>query len=91
MKVDGGASKNNLLLQIQSDLLQCNVIRPKITETTALGAAFLAGLSTGFFKDISSLKNIWKKDRSFEPVNDSYLEKVKLLWEKRMNQVLYGE
>ena len=91
LKVDGGASKNNLLLQIQSDVLQCNVIRPKITETTALGAAFLAGLSTGFFKDINSLKDIWKKDKSFEPENDPYLKKVKLLWKNRINQVLQSE
>ncbi len=91
LKVDGGASKNDLLMQIQSDILKCNVTRPKITETTALGAAFLSGLATGFFKDIDSLKSLWKKDKSFKPKNNPYLEKVKLLWKKRINQVLISE
>ena len=88
LKVDGGASKNNLLLQIQSNILECNVIRPKITETTAMGAAFLAGLSTGFFKDISSLKKIWKKDKIFKPMINSSAAEIKLLWKKRINQIL---
>ena len=91
LKVDGGASQNDLLMQIQSDMLQCNVIRPKITETTALGAAFLSGLATGFFKDINSLKSLWKKDKSFKPKNNPYLEKVKLSWKKRINQILISE
>ncbi|MBL29868.1 MAG: glycerol kinase [Flavobacteriaceae bacterium] len=88
LKVDGGASKNNLLLQIQSNILECNVIRPKITETTAMGAAFLAGLSTGFFKDISSLKKIWKKDKIFKPMINSSAAETKSLWKKRINQIL---
>ena len=91
LKVDGGASNNDLLMQIQSDILQCNVTRPKITETTALGAAFLSGLATGFFKDIDSLKSLWKKDKSFKPKKNPYLEKVKLSWKKRINQVLRSE
>ena len=88
LKVDGGASNNNLLMQIQSDILNTNVIRPKTTETTALGVAFLAGLATGFWKDIPSLKNLWIKDRSFKPniVNDS--NQIVELWNNRINKLL---
>ncbi|MFA8301249.1 MAG: glycerol kinase GlpK [Hyphomicrobiales bacterium] len=67
LRVDGGASANNLLLQFQSDILDTPVIRPKITETTALGAAYLAGLAVGFWKDIEELKKQWEVDRHFKP------------------------
>ncbi|MFC2313867.1 MAG: glycerol kinase GlpK, partial [Prevotella denticola] len=68
LKVDGGASRNNLLMQYQSNLLGIKVVRPKITETTALGAAYLAGLAVGFWKDIDEIKNQWQVERSFEPL-----------------------
>ena len=71
LKVDGGASRNNLLMQYQSNLLGIKVVRPKITETTALGAAYLAGLAVGFWKDIDEIKNQWQVERSFEPLTDS--------------------
>lgn len=71
LKVDGGASRNNLLMQYQSNLLSIKVVRPKITETTALGAAYLAGLAVGFWKDIDEIKNQWQVERSFEPLADS--------------------
>jgi glycerol kinase len=67
LRVDGGASMNNLLMQFQSDILRLKVLRPKITETTALGASYLAGLATGFWKDISELKEHWKAEREFSP------------------------
>ncbi len=67
LRVDGGATINNALMQFQSDLLNCAVIRPKITETTALGAAYLAGLAVGFWKDLSALQSNWQKDRQFDP------------------------
>ena len=67
LRVDGGATVNNLLMQFQSDLLQANVVRPKITETTALGAAYLAGLAVGFWNRISDLKEQWQIDRTFSP------------------------
>ena len=70
LKVDGGASRNNLLMQYQSNLLGIKVVRPKITETTALGAAYLAGLAVGFWKDIDEIKNQWQVERSFEPLAD---------------------
>ena len=67
LKVDGGASANNFLMQFQSDMLNCEVIRPAIQETTALGAAFLSGLAVGFWKDTDELKKIIQKDRVFMP------------------------
>jgi glycerol kinase len=67
LRVDGGATINNKLLQFQSDLLQTTVVRPVITETTALGAAYLAGLAIGFWKDMDEISGYWKKDRAFKP------------------------
>tara|TARA_B100001758_G_scaffold209343_1_gene191453 strand:- start:829 stop:2319 length:1491 start_codon:yes stop_codon:yes gene_type:complete len=88
LKVDGGASNNDLLMQIQANVLKSDVIRPKITETTALGAAFLAGLATGFFKDLKTIKKIWKKDKLFKPKKDSNIEDTFNLWNKRINQII---
>ena len=67
LRVDGGASANNLLMQFQADLLQVPVVRPKVIETTALGAAYLAGLATGFWKDRAEVSRAWQADRTFEP------------------------
>ena len=67
LRVDGGASANNLLMQFQADLLRVPVVRPKVTETTALGAAFLAGVAVGFWKDRNAIERIWQRDRAFEP------------------------
>jgi glycerol kinase len=67
LKVDGGAASNNLLLQIQSDLLGIPVIRPANLETTATGAAFLAGLATGIWTDLDDIRRTWQVDRRFEP------------------------
>ncbi len=71
MRVDGGAANNNLLMQFQSDILKKPVVRPTITETTALGAAYLAGLATGFWKDIEEIKQQWKIDKRFSPEMNS--------------------
>lgn len=71
LKVDGGASRNNLLMQYQANLLGIKVVRPRITETTALGAAYLAGLAVGFWKDIDEIKQQWQVERTFEPVADN--------------------
>lgn len=68
LRVDGGATVNNLLMQFQSDVLHTNVVRPQITETTALGAAYLAGLATGYWSSIDEIQQQWKVDRKFEPV-----------------------
>jgi len=68
LRVDGGATVNNNLMQFQSDLLQASVIRPKITETTALGAAYLAGLAVGYWKSLDEISKQWQIDRTFVPV-----------------------
>ncbi len=67
LRVDGGATVNNRLMQFQSDLLQVNVVRPKITETTALGAAYLAGLAINYWKDTLEIKKQWQIDKTFSP------------------------
>ena len=67
LRVDGGATANNLLMQFQADLLNCKVIRPEITETTALGAAYLAGLAIGFWKDSTEISQWWKSEKEFLP------------------------
>ncbi|MFC2295681.1 MAG: glycerol kinase GlpK [Prevotella sp.] len=71
LKVDGGASRNNLLMQFQADLLGIKVVRPKITETTALGAAYLAGLGVGFWNSVDELRRQWKVEHTFEPNPDN--------------------
>jgi glycerol kinase len=70
LRVDGGASNNDLLMQIQADLLGVPAVRPTITETTALGAAYLAGLATGFWSDRDELAAHWREDARFEPAMD---------------------
>ncbi len=70
LRVDGGATQNNFLMQFQADIVNSKVIRPYITETTAMGAAFLAGLAVGFWKDIQELQELWKEDKVFEPHKD---------------------
>jgi glycerol kinase len=67
LRVDGGACANGLLMQFQADVLQVPVVRPKVTETTALGAAYLAGLATGFWKSREDVHQAWQVDRTFEP------------------------
>jgi glycerol kinase len=67
LRVDGGATVNNQLMQFQADLLQTNVVRPKITETTALGAAYLAGLAVNYWSDLKDIKKQWQIDRTFAP------------------------
>ena len=71
LRVDGGATVNNQLMQFQSDLLQTKVVRPKITETTALGAAYLAGLAVKYWSDINEIKHQWQIDRTFSPQIES--------------------
>lgn len=71
LKVDGGASRNNLLMQFQSDILDTEVLRPEVTETTALGAAYLAGLAVGYWKDIDEIRSQWRVDRTFVPGGNS--------------------
>ena len=65
LRVDGGATVNNSLMQFQSDLLNTKVIRPKVTETTALGAAYLAGLAVGYWKNVEEIQKQWQVDKEF--------------------------
>ncbi|SVC48459.1 uncharacterized protein METZ01_LOCUS301313, partial [marine metagenome] len=67
LRVDGGASANNLLMQFQSDLLNVPVVRPRITETTALGAAYLAGLAVGYWNSKVDITKQWQQERRFTP------------------------
>jgi glycerol kinase len=67
LRVDGGASANDLLMQFQADILQVPVVRPKIIETTALGAAYLAGLAVGFWNNVSQIVEVWQTDKVFQP------------------------
>ena len=67
LKVDGGASANNLLMQIQSDIAATTVIRPSCIETTAMGAAYLAGLAVGYWNDRADVLSNWQKDKEFAP------------------------
>jgi glycerol kinase len=70
LRVDGGACINNMLMQFQSDVLNTTTVRPKTIETTALGAAYLAGLAVGYWKDIEEIQNIWQEDVKFHPTED---------------------
>jgi glycerol kinase len=67
LRVDGGACVNDLLMQFQADLLGIPVVRPAITETTALGAAYLAGLASGVYQSVDELSGLWQSERRFEP------------------------
>ncbi|MBN9655867.1 glycerol kinase GlpK [Halobacillus sp. GSS1] len=83
LRVDGGAVKNNLLMQFQSDLLDVTVERPEVNETTALGAAYLAGLAVGFWEDRKDIANQWKVEREFEPsMNEEKSKKLYKGWQK---------
>ena len=87
MRVDGGASVNNLLMQFQADILDKPVVRPKITETTALGAAYLAGLAVGYWENVDEIQKKWQVDKTFEP-NMEKKERESLLkkWHKAVER-----
>jgi len=88
LRVDGGASANNLLLQFQADLLGIPVVRPEIIETTALGAAYLAGIATGFYRDEAEVAQQWRASRTFHPVisRDEAAHRI-AQWEMAVAQV----
>jgi len=71
LRVDGGATANNLLMQFQADILQTQVVRPGITETTALGAAYLAGLATGYWRDLEEIRSQWNMEKCFSPAGNA--------------------
>ncbi|WP_020404656.1 glycerol kinase GlpK [Gracilimonas tropica] len=89
LRVDGGATVNNTLMQFQSDLLRVPVIRPKITETTALGAAYLSGLAVGFWDDIEEIRNLWKVDKNFESeMNEDKVEELTNGWQRAVRAAI---
>ncbi len=88
LRVDGAAA-NNLLMQFQADILESAVIRPKIIETTALGAAYLAGLAVGYWPSIDDIKKQWQADRRFEPAGEpEKMDKAKAGWSNAIRKVL---
>lgn len=89
LRVDGGASQNNLLMQIQADLLGVPVIRPHITETTALGAAYFAGLAVGYWRDTDQISSQWKPDKVFEPqISKKALSDHRENWKNALARVI---
>ena len=87
LKVDGGMVANELLMQFQSDILDVPVIRPKITETTALGAAYAAGLAVGFWSDLEDLRRNWTEDKTWHPaMSPDVREKYYLEWKKAVDR-----
>jgi len=89
LKVDGGASLNNLLMQFQSDILGTKVVRPVVTETTAMGAAYLAGLAVGFWESIDEAKKQWQSERVFSPsATEEKVNALKLGWADAIKRTL---
>lgn len=85
LRVDGGATQNSLLMQFQADVLGVRVVRPKVFETTALGAAYLAGLAVGFWKDAGDISAQWQADRAFEPkMPRAEVERLMAGWNKAL-------
>jgi glycerol kinase len=89
LRVDGGAARDDLLLQFQADILRIPIVRPTVVETTALGAAYLAGLATGFWKSTEELKTNWKVDRTFEPqMSADQVARKRADWNKAVRRSL---
>ena len=89
LKVDGGASRNNLLMQFQADILGTKVIRPQVVETTAMGAAYLAGLAVGYWSSIDEIRKQWQVDRIFEPSwDEKQIQTARSGWEDAVKRTL---
>jgi glycerol kinase len=87
LRVDGGACSNNLLMQFQADILDVPVVRPAVQETTALGAAYLAGLAVGYWRNLAEIADQWKVDRRFEPAMKSDVrDKMRATWNKALDR-----
>ena len=92
LKVDGGASRNNLLMQFQADILGTSVIRPQVTETTALGAAYLAGLAVGYWESVDHIKSQWAVDTAFTPLaSEETVKALKEGWADAIGRTLSGK
>jgi glycerol kinase len=89
LRVDGGMVANELLMQFQADLLGVPVVRPRITETTSLGAAYAAGLAVGFWQDEKELRSQWQAERRWEPrMNEIERGRLQSLWKKAVERTL---
>ena len=92
LKVDGGASANDFLMQFQAELLQSEILRPQCIETTALGVACLAGLGVGFYQDLGEIKENWKQERSFVPTIGLHQRQTMLEgWKHAVEQAMLRE
>jgi glycerol kinase len=86
-RVDGGASRNDLLMQFQADVLGVPVVRPKVTETTALGAAYLAGLAVGYWQSEQEIVDLWQMDKRFEPsISADQRQGMREAWRQAVSQ-----
>jgi glycerol kinase len=89
LRVDGGATANDLLMQFQADILNTKVLRPQITETTALGAAYLAGLAVGYWKNIEEIQRQWLIDKTFTPsMEESKRNELAAGWQKAVDTTI---
>ena len=89
LRVDGGATANDLLMQFQSDILNTKVLRPTITETTALGAAYLAGLAVGYWASIEDIQQQWQIDKTFTPsMEDAKRNELTAGWQKAVSATI---
>jgi glycerol kinase len=86
LRVDGGATANNTLMQFQADILKIPVVRPKVMETTALGAAYLAGLAVGYWKNLEEIQDQWQMDRTFTPNKKFNSEELRKQWDKAIGR-----
>jgi len=90
LRVDGGASVNNMLMQFQSDVLNTVTVRPKVIETSAMGAAFLAGLAISYWENPEEIQNIWQTNQRFNPISERKKIKKDIQgWYKAMNALEY--
>jgi glycerol kinase len=90
LRVDGGATVNNLLMQFQADVLNTSTVRPKVIETTVMGAAYLAGLAVGFWESLEEIQEIWQTDVNFNPTTErSGIEENIKGWYRAIDAVEY--
>jgi len=90
LRVDGGATANRLLMQFQSNILGCNVVKPAVTETTALGAAYLAGLGVGFYSSRSEIAALWQMAQTFHPQSSTHeIQQLMAGWHRAVNATIY--
>lgn len=89
LRVDGGATENQFLLQFQANILQATVVKPQITETTAMGAAFLAGLAVGFWQDVSEIQALWQEDQRIQAAPDAAPQTALKQWKRAVEAVIH--